>query len=145
MNLNKVHLAGNITRDPELKKTNSGQSVCEISLAINHRYKTSAGVEKDEVVFIGAILWAKVAESFARHVRKGQNVYLEGRITQDKWDDKNTGEKRTKTKIVVNEWQFCGRKEDGGNRAEPTPATQLEAAPVAATNEAAPEEDSVPF
>lgn len=140
MNVNKVTVAGNLTRDPELKFTPQGQAVCEVSIAINRRFVQN-GETRDEVTFVGLVIWGKRAEAFAKFLRKGEPVYCEGRLSQDRWDDKATGQKREKTKVVVEDWQFVRPKREG---ERPVAAAPAPAAAVAG-DVAPPEDDDVPF
>jgi len=104
-NLNKVLLMGNLTRDPELRYTNSNQAVCNIGLAINRQWTNKQTNEKQqETTFIDCEAWGKSAETINQYLRKGNPVYLEGRLKLDQWE--NNGEKRSKVKIVVENFQF---------------------------------------
>lgn len=120
MNLNSVQLAGNLTRDPELRHTGGGQAVVEASIAINRKWRTDAGEDREEVTFVGLIIWGKSAETFARMMQKGCGVFIQGRLTQQQWDDKATGQKRERTKVTVDSWQYVSgtRRMDGQRPAQ---------------------------
>lgn len=107
-NLNKVILIGNLTRDPELRYTPKGTAVADISLAINRVWNDDQGNKQEEVTFVGVTLWAKLAELAQKYLAKGRPVYIEGRLTQETWEDKETGKKQTKTKVIGESMQFIG-------------------------------------
>jgi single-strand DNA-binding protein len=123
MNLNQVIIAGNLTRDPESKFTPSGTCITNVSVAVNRRWKDQSGQEKEEVYFGDAIAFGKTAELIAQHFKKGMPIFLQGRLKREEWEDKNTGAKRSATRIIVESFQFVGKREDGAPRTErPTPA-----------------------
>lgn len=103
--LNKIFLIGNLTRNPDLRGTPSGASVCELGIAVNRRY-TSNGQEKEEVVFIDVNAWGKIAESCHRNLTKGSKIMVEGRLTMDQWQDRNSGEARRKIIVTADNIQF---------------------------------------
>ena len=110
---NKVMLLGNITRDIELRYTPSGSAVCDIGLAVNQKKKGG-----DEVLFINCTAWEKTAELAAEYLEKGRQVLIEGRLKLDTWNDKDTGQKREKISVVVNNMVFVGSKNE--NTASPS-------------------------
>jgi single-strand DNA-binding protein len=111
-NLNKCLLMGNLTRDPEIRVTPKGTSICQFALAINREWKNDAGEKQEEVVFVDCEAWGKTGETIAKYVTKGRPLYVEGRLKLDQWEDKTTKEKRSRMKIVVEQFQFLGSKED---------------------------------
>lgn len=113
-NLNKVMLIGNCTRDPEVKYTPKGTAVGELGLAINNTYKTASGEKREETTFVDVELWGKQAELAGQYLKKGRPVYIEGRLKLDTWDDKQTGQKRSKMRVVCENMQFLGGKPEGG-------------------------------
>ena len=118
--LNCVHLIGNLTRDPETRYTPKGIAVSDITLAVNRKFKADGGEQKEEVTFIGVVLWGKQAELAKEHLRKGSSVFIEGRITVESWQDKeNPGKKNSKTKVVCENMQFLGGKLQGERRQSP--------------------------
>jgi len=122
MNLNKCFIAGNLTRDPELRYTAKGTAVCSASVAVNRRVKSGDGW-KEEVDFIGLTIWGPRGQAFAEHLRKGRCVYCEGRVSVETYE--KDGRKETKTRVVVEEWQFVGGpRTDEGQAAAPRPTTQ---------------------
>ena len=153
--VNKVILIGNLTRDPELRYTPKGSALCEIGMAVNRKYKLESGEQREEVTFLDISFWGKQAEVVAKWMKKGRPLYVEGRLQMDTWDDKTTGQKRSKIKIVAEDFQFLGGDragEEGGHDDEhPAPAARQASAPQAPRQAApAPEapaldDDDVPF
>jgi len=123
---NKVILIGNLTRDVELKHLPKGTAVCNLSLAVNRRWKTEAGEEKEDVYFAECKAFGKQAETIAQYVRKGHPLLVEGRLTREEWDDKKTGDKRSTTRIMIETFQFLKGRDEG---AAPAPRAQAPAAP----------------
>ncbi len=105
---NKVILLGNLTRDPELRYTPKGQAVAKLGLAVNRSYKTESGETREEVTFIDIDSWGKQAELIGQYLRKGSPLFVEGRLKLDQWDDKNTGQKVSKLRVVMENFQFVG-------------------------------------
>ena len=150
--INRVVLVGNLTRDPELRYTPKGVAIAKIGLAVNRTWRTETGESKEEVTFVDIDAFGRQAETIGQYLKKGRPILIEGRLRLDQWDDKQTGQKRSKLGVVLEGFQFLG----GGNRAEggagenqrrpsaatsapaPTPAGEAEAPPP-------PEEDDVPF
>jgi single-strand DNA-binding protein len=112
--VNKVFLIGNLTRDPELRATPQGVSVCEFALALNRAWTSKTGEKKEEVAFIDVVVWDRQAENCKEFLRKGRQCCVEGRLTQDRWDDKNTGQKRSKIRVTAERVTFLG----GGPRGD---------------------------
>ena len=113
-NLNKVMLIGNLTRDIELKYTPKGSAIAELGLAINRKYKTDSGELKEETTFVDVTLWGRQAEIAKEYLSKGKPVYIEGRLQLDSWDDKQTGQKRSKLRVTGEAMQLLGSRGDGG-------------------------------
>jgi single-strand DNA-binding protein len=110
--LNKVMLMGNLTRDPELRYTPKGQAVTDVGLAVNRKYKVENEV-REEVTFVDVTFWGKQAEVVCQWMKKGRPLYVEGRLQMDSWDDKQTGKKMYKMRIVGEDFQFLGGKDSG--------------------------------
>jgi len=108
-NANKVILIGNITRDLELRYIPGGQAVVEFSIAVNQRFKDKAGQSQEKTDFIPIVAWGKQAELIKQYLGKGSSVYVEGRLQQDSWEDKNDGTKKSKLKVVAQHVQFLDR------------------------------------
>ena len=113
-NLNKVMLMGNLTRDPEIKYTPKGTAIAVFGLAINRNYTLENGEKREEVTFIDAEAYARLAEIIGEYCKKGKPIYVEGRLKLDQWDDKASGQKRSKIKVVVETMQLLGSREGGG-------------------------------
>jgi single-strand DNA-binding protein len=155
-NLNKVMLIGNLTRDPELRHTPKGTAVSEISMAINRVWNNDQGQKQEETTFVEVTLWGRQAELAQQYLTKGRGVYIEGRLQMDSWDDKETGKKRTKLKVVGDNLQFLpdgrGGSPSAGGGATPqqrSSAPQQRSGPPQGAS-AAPvdefqEEDDIPF
>ena len=160
-NLNKVMLMGNITRDPELRYTPKGMAVTDIGLAVNRKYKVENEM-REEVTFVDITFWGKQAEVICQWMKKGKPLYVEGRLQLDSWDDKQTGKKMSRIKVVGEDFQFIGGKDaggggggDGGSRADDDEAPRSRPpqrqgnAPARQESNAFPpgldEEDEIPF
>ena len=113
-NLNKVMLIGNLTRDPELRHTPKGSAVAEISLAINRNWTNDQGQKQEDTTFVEVTLWGRQAELAQQYLTKGRPVYIEGRLQLDSWDDKDTGKKRSKLRVIGENMQFIDSKPGGG-------------------------------
>ncbi|MGA1393154.1 MAG: single-stranded DNA-binding protein [Phycisphaerales bacterium] len=137
-NYNKVLLMGNLTRDVELKQTAGNQSVAEIGLAVNRRFKDRDGNDREETTFVDCEAWGRTAEVMAQYLAKGRPVFVEGRLKLDSWQDQS-GNKRSKMRVVIENFQFIDSKGGGGNSGgRSTPQRE-----PAATSSAA--DDDIPF
>ncbi len=112
--LNKVLLMGNLTRDPELRVTPKGTPICQFSLAINRKFKMESGESREEVIYVDVEAWGKQSETIAKYVTKGRPLFVEGRLRLDQWEDKNTKEKRSRMKVVLEAFEFLGDGRAGG-------------------------------
>ncbi len=125
--LNKVLLIGNLTRDPELRVTPKGTAICQFGLAVNRQYKDESGATRDETAFIDIEAWGKQGELVSKYLQKGSPAFIEGRLRFDSWEDKTSGQKRNKLKVVLENVQFLSR--GGGGAASATggdaPATAV--------------------
>ena len=108
----KAIIAGNLTRDPELRTTPNGSSVCSFTVAVNRTYRDASGEQKEDVSFIDCSAWSKLGEMINQYAKKGTGVLVSGRLDQRSWEDKTTGNKRSRVEIVVEDFNFTG----GGNR-----------------------------
>ncbi len=113
-NLNKVYLMGNLTRDPELRRLPSGSAVTELGLALNRTYTGKDGEKREEVTYVDVTVWDRQAETCVEYLKKGKPVHVEGYLKMDSWEDKTTGEKRSKLKIQADRVQFLGGRDGGG-------------------------------
>ena len=114
---NKVLLMGNLTRDPELRYTSGGTAVASFGLAVNRKFK-QCEEWKDEVCFVDITVWAKQGENCAEYLNKGSQAFIEGRLNYQTWEDKQSGQQRSKLEVVANNVQFLtkqGDKKDMGS------------------------------
>ena len=112
--LNKVMLIGNVTRDPEVKFTPKGSAVADLGLAINRIYTNQAGEKSEEVTYIDVELWGRLAEIAGEYAKKGRSMFIEGRLRLDSWEDKQSGQKRNRLKVVGEGLQLLGSRPGGG-------------------------------
>jgi single-strand DNA-binding protein len=147
-NLNKVMLIGNLTRDPELRVTPKGTAICQFSLAVNRKFRDESGADREEVTYVDIEAWGKSGENIAKYCTKGRPLFVEGRLRLDQWEDKTTKEKRSRMKVVCDNFQFLGSgRSDGGAAAG---GGEGGAAPRSAPKPAAPAvqenlDEDVPF
>ncbi len=150
---NKVILVGNLTRDPELRYTPKGTAIAKIGLAVNRVWTSESGEKKEEVTFVDVDVFGRTAENVAQYMRKGRPILIEGRLRLDQWDDKQTGQKRSKLGVVAETVQFLGSPGEGGGggtgesapRRAPSPAAPKAPEPPDSGDGPPPEEDDVPF
>jgi single-strand DNA-binding protein len=144
---NKVILAGNLTRDPELRYTPKGTAVARITLAVNRTFTSGEGGEKkEEVSFVDVDVWGRQAEVISQYMKKGRPLLVEGRLKQDTWEDKNTKQKQSKLKVVLESFSFLDSGNRGGNEGGAPPRTPSAAVPPAGPPDAEPPpDDDVPF
>ena len=148
---NKVILLGNLTRDPEVRYTPKGSAVCDLGIAVNRVYTTEGGERREEVTFVDVVLWARLAEIAGEYLRKGRPIFIEGRLQMDSWDDKQTGQKRTKLRVVGESMQLLGGRPGGatGETADEdrvaTSAGSKTAAPPKSAKPTEPDDDEIPF
>jgi len=108
INLNKVLLAGNLTRNPELRHTSNNFAVTDLRLAVNRKYKASNGENQEEVCYVSIVVWGKQAENCEKYLSKGSSVFVEGRLQYDEWEDKEKGQKVNRLRVVAERVQFLG-------------------------------------
>lgn len=148
-NLNKALLMGNLTRDPEIRVLPKGTQVCQFAIAINRSFKLESGETKEEVTYVDIEAWGKTAETIAKYFTKGKPIYVEGRLKLETWEDKTTKEKKSRMKVVLEQFQFLESKGGGGQQssaagAEPSaaPAPRPSRAPAPAQQNL---DEDVPF
>jgi single-strand DNA-binding protein len=143
-NFNKVILMGNLTRDPELRYTPKGTAIARLGVAINRRWTGENGDQREETTFVDVDAFGKSAETLGQYMKKGRPIFIEGRLRLDTWEDKQTGQKRSKLGVVLESFQFLGT-----GQAKVGETTEAPAARPASTPEPVeaphPEEDDVPF
>ncbi|MGB7767752.1 MAG: single-stranded DNA-binding protein [Verrucomicrobiia bacterium] len=150
-NFNKVILAGNLTRDPELRYTPKGMAIAKIGLAINRKWKSETGEMKEEATFVDVDAFGKTAETIGQYLKKGRPILIEGRLRYQTWEDKQSGQKKSKLGVVMESFQFLdsggGRGDGGGSSEAPSARPPVAAAPASepAEADAPPEHDDVPF
>ncbi len=151
---NKVILLGNLTRDPEVRYTPKGSAVCDLGLAVNRAYTLDNGEKREEVTFVDVVLWARLAEIAGEYLKKGRPVFIEGRLQLDTWDDKQSGQKRSKLRVIGETMQLLGSRPGGaggggggesGDEERPARPSSKPAAPPKAAAPAAPDDDEIPF
>jgi single-strand DNA-binding protein len=155
---NKVILIGNLTRDPELRYTPKGTAVVEVGLAVNRRYQVE-NEWKEEVTFVDITFWGRQAETISQYCKKGRSIFVEGRLQLDSWEDRQTGQKKSKLRVIGEHSQFLGAPREGGGDTDAgagrtSAAKPAAAAAVAAGSTAKPadeppggyeEDDQIPF
>lgn len=149
---NKVILLGNLTRDPEIRYTPKGSAVCDLGIAVNRQYTLENGERREEVTYVDVVLWARLAEIAAEYLKKGRPVFIEGRLQLDTWDDKQSGQKRSKLRVIGENMQMLGSRPGGAGAPaadsgdEERPARAAAAPPrAAAAAPPEPDDDEIPF
>ena len=145
----KAIITGNLTRDPELRTTPNGSSVCSFSVAVNRVYRDASGEQKEDVSFIDCSAWGKLAEMINQYAKKGSGVLVSGRLSQRSWEDKTSGQKRSRVEIVVEDFNFAGGARDNGGSSSYSSDSSAEPAEPADIPDDIPEEEidlsDVPF
>lgn len=143
---NKVILAGYLTRDVEIRFTPKGTAVAKFGIAVNRHWTTEAGEKREEVTFVDVDCFGKTAETVSQYFRKGKPMLVEGRLKLDQWDDKQTGQKRSKLGVVMESFSFLDSlKEDEGKPREAAPATPSARRPASPKPGGPVDSDDVPF
>lgn len=149
-NLNRVLLIGNLTRDPEVRYTPKGTAVADIGIAVNRIYSGEDGEKKEEATFVDVTLWGRQAEVAQEYLKKGRQVFIEGRLQLDTWDDKQTGQKRSRLRVVAENMQMLGSRGESEGASSPT-GSQRRATPPPAQRQSPKdpdldaEPDDIPF
>ena len=154
---NKVILVGNLTRDPEVRYTPKGSAVCDLGLAVNRNYSLENGEKREEVTFVDVVLWARLAEIAGEYLKKGRPVLIEGRLQLDSWDDKQSGQKRSKLRVIGETMQLLGGRPGGsaaeggdesmssGGGSERSSSRPRSSAPPPRPAPSEPDDDEIPF
>jgi single-strand DNA-binding protein len=116
---NKVLLLGNLTRDPEVRYTPKGSAVADLGIAVNRQYTLDNGEKREEVTFVDVTFWGRTAEIAGEYLKKGRPVFIEGRLQLDTWDDKQSGQKRSKLKVIGEMMQMLGSRPGGAGGGTP--------------------------
>jgi single-strand DNA-binding protein len=144
---------GNLTRDPEVRYTPKGTAVTELGIAVNRISTGENGEKREEVTFVDVTVWGRTAENVGEYLRKGRPVFIEGRLQLDSWEDKQSGQKRNKLRVVADNVQFLGSRGSGGGGPEEgdeTPRSRpssgvRSAPPPKGAGPAEPDDDEIPF
>mgnify|MGYP001201250345 CR=1 FL=1 len=137
--LNKVFLIGNLTRDPELRVTPKGTAICQFGIAVNRQFKDDSGATRDETTFVDIEAWGKQGELVSKYLGKGSQCMVEGRLKLDQWEDKASGQKRSRLKVVLDNVQFLGaprgaggggQSSGGGDDVDQTPSYERSSPPA---------------
>lgn len=131
MSINRVCISGNLTRDPELRSTGSGMAILQLRMAVNDRRKNAqTGEWEDAPNYFGVVVFGQRAESLSRFLSKGSKIIVDGKLRWSEWDDKNTGEKRSKIEVVADDIDFASARGEGGGSGYSAPSTPEDKAPV---------------
>lgn len=152
-NVNKVMLLGNVTRDPEVRYTPKGTAVTDLGLAVNRIRNNEQGERIEEVTYVDVTLWGRQAELAGQYLAKGRSVFIEGRLQLDQWEDKESGQKRSRLRVVCENMQFVGGGGTSGGGGSGDSLDQRSARPAspppaqggAADDHFGEEEDEIPF
>ncbi len=152
---NKVILLGNLTRDPEVRYTPKGSAVCDLGLAVNRQYSLDNGEKREEVTYVDVVLWARLAEIAGEYLKKGRPVFIEGRLQLDSWDDKQSGQKRSKLRVVGETMQLLGSRpsaatggegeESVGSGSSYSKSSSKSMSPPPRSSPSEPDDDEIPF
>src|SRR6476469_6057138 len=148
---NKVILLGNLTRDPEVRYTPTGTAVTELGMAVNRVYTAENGEKREETTFVDVTLWGRTAEIAGEYLKKGRPVFIEGRLQLDTWDDKQSGQKRSKLKVVGEGLQLLGAPRGagggggGGDEESGGAPRSSRPAPPPKPSASEPDDDEIPF
>src|ERR1700724_1755101 len=145
---NKVILLGNLTRDPEVRYTPKGSAVCDLGIAVNRSYTLDSGEKREEVTYVDVVLWSRLAEIAGEYLKKGRPIFIEGRLQLDTWDDKQSGQKRSKLRVIGETMQLLGGRPPGagGGAAEGGESRPSKTAPPPkAAEKGEPDDDEIPF
>lgn len=147
---NKVLLLGNLTRDPEVRYTPKGSAVADLGIAVNRQYTLDTGEKREEVTFVDVTFWGRTAEIAGEYLKKGRSVFIEGRLQLDTWDDKQSGQKRSKLKVIGEAMQMLGgRPGSGGDEPDESgrgrSSGSRTASPPKNSPPAEPDDDEIPF
>ena len=145
---NKVILLGNLTRDPEVRYTPKGSAVADLGIAVNRQYTLESGEKREEVTFVDVTFWGRTAEVAGEYLKKGRPVFIEGRLQLDTWDDKQSGQKRSKLKVIGETMQMLGSRGGAADTGDEGDRPARSAKPTAAPKPPGPSEpddDEIPF
>jgi single-strand DNA-binding protein len=141
--LNRLQLLGRLTRDPQLRFLQSGMPLCEFGMAVGEKFKGTDGQLRENTMFIDCKVWGKRGEVFNEYMSKGTQVYVEGRLVLEQWNDKNGGGKRSKHTLTVEDFKFIGNKSN--EEPKQTKSAPRESAPTVAADEPDFTDEEIPF
>jgi|TARA_B100000959_G_scaffold2404_1_gene2706 single-strand DNA-binding protein len=145
-NYNKVILMGNLTRDPEVRYTSSGTAIAKLGIAVNRYWRNQEGQQQEETTFVDVDAFGKQAETIGQYLKKGRPIMVEGRLKLDQWDDKQTGQKRSKMGVTLENFQFLDSRSEGGDGGGSGGAQSSGGSPSTAQGGGGfAEDDDVPF
>ena len=151
---NKVILLGNLTRDPEVRYTPKGSAVCDLGVAVNRVYTTDSGEKREEATFVDVTFWGRTAEVAGEYLKKGRPIFIEGRLQLDSWEDKQSGQKRSKLKVIGETMQLLGGRAAAGAGAagdeseedrQSRSSGKASSPPPKSSALAEPDDDEIPF
>jgi len=146
-NLNRVFLAGNLTRDPEIRYIPSGKAVGDLGMAVNRKYKTADGEDRDETCYVRVVVWGRQAETCGEYLRKGSSLLVEGRLQYDEWE--KDGQKQNRLRVVASRVQFLGSPKGAefrdGREKPGVPKGQEPASAGAPVDGDTEDDDNLPF
>jgi single-strand DNA-binding protein len=142
---NKVILLGNLTRDPEVRYTPKGSAVADLGVAVNRQYTLDNGEKREEVTFIDVTFWGRTAEVAGEYLKKGRPVFIEGRLQLDTWDDKQSGQKRSKLKVIGETMQMLGSRGAAGEEGDRSARQAKPTTPPKTAGPPEPDDDEIPF
>jgi single-strand DNA-binding protein len=146
---NKVILLGNLTRDPEVRYTPKGSAVADLGIAVNRQYTLENGEKREEVTFVDVTFWGRTAEVAGEYLKKGRPVFIEGRLQLDTWDDKQSGQKRSRLKVIGETMQMLGSRGagagDSGDEGDRPPRPAKATVPPKPAGPSEPDDDEIPF
>jgi len=145
-NYNKVILMGRLTRDPEVRYASNGNAIAKLSVAVNRVWRNKEGQQQEETTFVDVDAFGRQAETISQYLSKGRPIFLEGRLKLDQWDDKQTGQKRSRLGVVLDRFEFIdSRGEGGGSGGGGGNFAQPDAPADSGGGSPPPEDDDVPF
>jgi len=136
---------GNLTRDPELRYTPKGTAVAKLGLAVNRSWRNAEGQQQDETTFVDVDAFGKQAETLGQYMQKGRPILIEGRLKLDQWEDKNTGQNRSKLGVILEKFSFVGGGNQNGGNTTPSQVTPPPPTSEVPPFEDGPSDDDVPF
>ena len=147
-NYNKVILMGRLTRDPEVRYSSSGTAIANLGIAVNRNWRNQDGQQQEEVTFVDVTAFGKRGETVGQYLKKGRPIFIEGHLRLDQWDDKQTGQKRSKLAVILDSFEFIDSRGEGGGgdfSSESSNPSGGGAAPAQGGGGGFTEDDDVPF